>query len=325
MKQLKSFIPFRCDATLYNWLGIAAKMDNTLAFNTKTEHLHATDPTGASWGTLGMIAPLGGGIVHDLDGAARMLVYQFNDRNLPAAVRNEALAKEVAALEGKQGHAVTKKQYAEMRDDIEMRLLPKAFVKRTLVPVLVYKDAVFVCTTSVKKCESVLAEMMKLATIKPTVTFEPAYVLYKESPHFVFKNLAVDGHALIGDNGNCLDGNASLKLRGSDKRVISIKDRDLDADEVQNLLKDDAYAVTELAMSFSESDQADPSIMFTMNDKGVFKGIKLGALVTAGLEAGDRHATCWITAKSFGSLFGAVLELHGGEAEQGDPEDDDEL
>jgi recombination associated protein RdgC len=318
MKQLKQFVPLSIDNTFYDWLGLASKA-KPADLAKKIDHLYSTDPIGASWATIGLVPPVDPDCyVHDLDGTARLLMFQINERNLPGAVRNEELDKRVKRHQEQSGLPVSKADYARMRDEVEEELLPKAFIRRTLVPVLVYKDKMLICTVSQKKLDDVLRELFKLASVNATIKFEPQYWRYDESCPHVFKLLATD-QAETDAQEHFTPGNA-LQLKGEDKRTITIKDREAAGHEVQALIDDEAYSVVELRVGWALAIGADDEVEFTMNERGHFKKVIISGDNMADISKEDKHATAWITAKTYNMLLADVVAAMGGFAK-----DDDDL
>lgn len=308
MKQLKQFVPLHIDNTFYKWLGLAAKsLPPTLA--KKIGHLYSQDPIGASWSTIGMVVPIDDGhYVHDLDGAARLIMFQINERNLPGAVRNEELAKRIKAHQDRAGVQISKVDYAKLRDEVEEELLPRAFIRRTLVPVLVYTDKMLICTVSQKKLDDVLGELFKLATVNASIVFAPEYFRYQESCPVVFKQIAVDG---AGEEDMLTPGNA-LQLKGEDKRTITVKDRAAGGHEVQALIDSDEYSVVELRMEWAMHVGDDAEVEFTMNERGHFKKITMADVLTKDISKEDAHASAWMVAKVYNALLGDVVTSMGG-------------
>lgn len=315
---MKSFVPYILgNDTFYKWLGTAAALANHEAFTDKvdTAYLSSRDPSGADWGTIGF-APVAGSnsYVHDLDGAARLLCIQFNDRILPGTVILEKIIARAKEIEQRDGRKVSKKGYAEIREQIEEELLPTSHIRRTIVPVLVYKDLMLIFTTSAKKLDDIHVKLFKLANLKATVKFSPEGVRYNESINFILKQIA--GNADVGSDENySLEATNAAKLKGSDKRTITIKDREVWGDEVQKLLVGDNYSVSELRMHLvGNFEGADPENMleFSFNENGHFKAVKMSDSSTAGLNKDDLHTSCWIIAKQCKTLVAVMTDALGG-------------
>lgn len=307
MKQLKQFVPLSINASFYKWLGLAAKA-KPADLAKKINHLCSQDPVGSAWSTIGMVPPIEEGrYVHDLDGIARLVMFQINERNLPGAVRNEELDKRVKRHQESSGLLITRTDYAKLRDEVEDDLLPKAFICRALVPVLVYTDKMLICTVSQKKLDDVLRELFNLATVNDGIEFKPEYFHYADSAPVVFKAIVTEND----DGCNLIAGNA-LQLKGKDKRTITVKDRESPCHEVQQLIEADEYIVVELRMGWVLHVGDDAEVEFTMNERGHFKKVTMSDAFTKDISKEDAHASAWIAAKTYSALLADVVEAMGG-------------
>lgn len=283
----------------------------------------SVDPTGGSWRTVGLIEPLGDDIVHDLDGGASLLTVQFNERMLPGKVRDEKLQIRKDKLEAQEGRKLTKKEYAELREEIEFDLLPKAFIRRVQVPVLfVHPNLMFVCTSSQKRADDTVSvlcavfdklEPRKIATVRPTGG--------------MLTTLASDEQ----ETDNLHFGAAkSAVLKGDDddkKKTIRIKDRDIYGHEVVALLETGDYDVTELAIDVSlMSSGRDGLLSMVMTDSFIFKRCTLVGVESA-KHKDDLHAFAWLSATTYKQVLTEIIVLLGGLApvkKEVKPTDDDE-
>lgn len=310
MKQLKAFVPLTIDATFYNWLGKAAKATPD-ALLPKVRHLIAHDPSGGDWATIGLTAPIDDvNLVHDLDGVARLVMMQLNERALPGAVRDEEVNKRVKALVERSGLPITKHDYARLKDEVTEELLPKAFIRRTLIPVLVYPHMLLICHSSQKKIDDTLRVLFELARVNATVKFEPDYYRYEMGISTILKALATDDRDFDGlDN---MHAGVAMKLKGEDKRTITVKERDAAGHEVQALIESDEYEVVELRIGWAAHAADDAEVHFTLTDRGYFKAVVLGAVALRDISKEDKHATAWITAQTYRHLLVDTTAALGG-------------
>lgn len=251
----KAFIPYTVSPQVF---------DSTVV--DKLEARQATDPTAGTWRTLGFNEPLRGeGYVVDLQGAAQWLSVQFNERILPGKVRDEHLSKVVTKLEGQTGRKVSKKEYAQLRDQVEFDLLPRAFIRRTAVAVVFTGNWMFVFTSSQKRADEIVALLM--GTFGEEL--KPVQMQTAERVPVVLTDLAIGGSDLYRHRFRCL--NAAV-LKGDAKKSIRIKDKDIADQDVQDLLDD--YEVIELAMSYGDDADA-PDLELTVKDGFHFKRLAL--------------------------------------------------
>lgn len=319
-KLIKAFIPFASSATLYDWCGRAAKNPDKTA--EAIELFLAKDPGATEWTNLGLVEPLEAGrFVHDLEGTARMLKFQFSERKLPSSVRDEKVNERYRELSEREGRALNKKEFAQLREDVEASLLPQAFITRAIVPVFVFKDRLLICTSSASRAEKVLGHLVRLTQARK-LDWAFNEIQGETTPGHLLGQVAREGVQYVGDDESAkLEAGLAAVFKGEDKRAIRVKDRDLAADEIQKVIMSGSYATTELAMQLRVLD--DVLAAFTMTDKLVFKGIRLSDTTVAGIggDVDDLHATYWLFATTLNSILSNVVTaLNEGEGD-GDDED----
>jgi DNA recombination-dependent growth factor C len=326
-KLIKAFMPYAINAALYEWCGKAAKSDKTASV---IEHFIAKDPGDNEWSNMGLIAPLDAGrIVHDLDGAARMLMFQFSDRKLPASVRDEEVDKRYKEMSIREGRPLNKKEFAQLRDDVESALLPQAFITRKIVPVLVFKDRIFICTSSVSMAEKILGHLARMCDTRK-IAFVFGEIETVATPGYLLGQIARNGVEYVSadtsEDDRALNAGAAAVFQGEDKRAIRVKNRDLSCEELQQVMSTGTYSTTELSIILNVG--GDEICTFTMTDKFIFKGVKLSDVTMAGIgnDADDLHATYWLLAKELARLLSAVTDaLNEGQADDSKADDTDEL
>lgn len=299
----KAFIPFLINAD-YDYTDDAA--------------LRAVDPSGGQWRTVGLIEPLKGeGLMVDLNGSGNLMAVQFNERILPGKVRDEMLGNKVAEIERQNGRKVSKKEYAQLRDAVEFALLPKAFIRRTVVPVIITGRFALICTSSAKRaddCISILA---------PGINGVFSSVQTKASLPGQFRTLVFDEWGMDED-GMVAPFWATdyAVLKGEGKKVIRIKDKPLDEHDMRDLIKLAEYNVMELGIAYGD-DQDEPELTFTVSASMIFKGI-----VTPGIKMGgkdyDGHAHATHCALEYRKMLNDFIEANGGLVVPEAPKDDEE-
>lgn len=308
----KSFIPFIVtgDATR-----------NPLLEGDADEHA-SVDPSAGQWRTVGLVPPLKGEIaLHvDLEGAASLMCVQFNERILPGKVRDEQVAKKVKKIEDLEGRKVSKKEYATIRDEVEFEMLPKAFIRRTQVPVIFRRDRMLVCTSSEKKATDAVACLSALFGID---ALYPWRMAAKQSV-----SATLTAMARSDDGSNYFEAGTAAVLKGEDKQTVRIKDISVDADKVQALIEDGDYRVVELGLNYfkngvpgDSSTAADLSII--VNEHLAFKRIDLVNIKATDYKE-DMFALALICAKTFTGMLTYFLEACGGAEERPAREGNDE-
>lgn len=319
MKPITAFAPFRLTTPeLYKWCGRVAKKGT--AATEVIKHFMARDPASHAWGSLGILEAFeGSGPVHALDGAGYLIMYQLNQRILPGPVRDEKLRDRIAALVEKEDRDPTKQEYAQLRDQVESELLPQAFIRRTHIPVLVFKERILICTASAKKHEDIsyhLAQMLATRGVDCAITL--TWTMEDIKPLLMKTAL---GDAMYAESERHFEAANAAVFKGSDKRSMRIKDRDVAHKEVQHVLINGSYEVTELRLNYKTED-GDDLLTCTLTDKLVVKGIKL-AQTTELKTAEDAHATMYLFARELHSLTEDIISALGGDAEDADDEEEE--
>ncbi len=318
MKPIKAFAPYNLSTpALFKWCAKASRSMRTIGV---LEHFLAKDPASHAYESLGLLPPFENDQpVHDLDGAAYLLVYQYNQRILPGTVRDEKMRDRVAALMEKEDRELTKTEYAQVRNEVEKELLPKAFIRRTHIPVFVYRNRLLICTPSAKRQEDIIFHLSSIMTVRD-IDCKVENIFTNEDFGPTMMKVAIDGEAPT-DLGRYFETATSITIKGGDKRKVSVKDRPVSSSEVQHLLVNGSYSVIELGLEYRTED-ADLLLNVTVTDKMIFKGIKL-AITEETTSAEDAHATYFIYAKQFASVTADVIDVLGGEAAAAD--EDEEL
>jgi len=135
--------------------------------------------------SLGWVPPLGEeseALVHAA--AGRLLVcMKREERLLPAAVVREQLQEKIAAIEAEQGRVVYRKERLNLKDEIVLDCLPRAFTRSTLV--FAYVDVranwIFVDAASAARAEELLNLLREgigsFPVLLPQVNHAPAAVM----------------------------------------------------------------------------------------------------------------------------------------------------
>lgn len=316
LKGIKAAMPFKIGDALFTWCSKAAKNAEKTAEIIEEGFQHV-EPGASDWISYGLVPPFEEGkYVHSLDGLAYLMFVKFSEKILPSAVRDKELAKRLKKLFEKSGRAPTKQEYAQTRDDAEAFLLPKAFVRDSVLPILVYKDMIVYCTTSAKKMEQAHSVMLKLMEARKV----KAVVEYMDSEHINFNmtQLAKDGVAHF-DSSYHIDAGKSGVFKREDKATTRVKDRDLSHADVQKLF-DNSYHATEIGMVVVDDDEGKTVAEFTLTEKYVVKGLKLADKDELRSHE-DAHATFWLYAK----YIQIIVELLKDMMSQGGDEDPDSL
>ena len=296
----KSFIPY---------------LVNTARSDGYEQEHAATDPSGGEWRRLGLVPAIKGeDLIIDLDGLGKVMAVQFNERILPGKVRDEKLQAEVARLEAREGRMVGKKEYAQLRQQVEFDLLPKAFIRRTVVPVLFYKhemgkQIMLVCTSSHKRADDVVALLLGVFGID----LMPWKIETESSISGVLTTLASNGNA--DPDEECwlhfspLD---SAVIRGENKQTIRIKDKPVESQDVQDLLSGEGQIVHELALAWCEDNPGaeEPDLTFVATSNLAFKRAETIVKATSATE--DYYGFAVVCLRTYRDMLTHFFDLCGG-------------
>lgn len=305
------------------------------------ESREAYDPSGSQWRAMGFIRPIEGDeFLLPLDGAGYLACVQINERNLPGAVIREKVIEKALATEELTGRKVGKKELGQLRDEVELELLPKAFIKRKLVPIMFIGKRVFVFSGSGTVVDNVLSLLVAVAEMDDM--FKPYMLadLVEKNIDSELTILAKDGQSETtaeNDNGggdydeiNYLSiGNTGL-LRGPNKQKITISEKDIASDDISTLLESDQYTVMKLGLEYFHAGETEPNSSFILNDKLVFSKFLLNG-VTSVRGKGKEDATAtligtaWLAAKGIESVVETVIGVMGGLRATAKPKDEEQI
>lgn len=293
----KAFIPYKLQQAMMT------RDNDPLSGLESLDDWIAPEPNGGQWSTIGLTPGIEGDYCHDLDGAGYLLMIRINERILPAKVRDEALAKEVEKVEKAEGRKVNKKEYAQMRDEVSLTLLPKAFVRRKDFAVFLMPGTrVLVCTSSQRTADIIVGYLLGLLTAAGVID-EPmiSRVMPATPVDRMLTYLLDEGQWESTKYTLSIGKSAVLKGGESGKEVVRIKDKDLASHQVTSLIRNGDFTVRELALD-AYKDEEEPDVSFVLNDNFTFKRIEYGG-IKASMYKEDAHASAWIVAKRLPMLL----------------------
>lgn len=181
---------------------------------------------------LGWTAPAGRGmnqLLHELEGQ-RLMALMNQERVLPADVVNEEVEERAQALAERQGHPLTKKEKAAIKEEVTLELLKVSHVRKkvTLIWWDVRRSRIVIGATNRKKAEEALdflretlgsLKVLPLATKTPPVQ---AMTNWLNDPGSRPAWLELGEEAILKDS--------------SDDSTYTAKKADLDSDEAARLL-----------------------------------------------------------------------------------------
>ncbi|EQC0118200.1 TPA: recombination-associated protein RdgC [Pseudomonas aeruginosa] len=282
-------------ATLNDWEGLGALL----------AELPAREPTGSQWRALGFDLPaprLSDELVWSAPSGANLFTLYVHERQLTGATIREHVAARVEKIESREQRKCYRKELAQIRDEVEAELLPRAFIKHSVINMLVIGNLLVVESSSAKKAEDALDALrraMDSLSVRPlTFKVEPSAWLTE-----IMRSNAYD-------NLKRLD---AAKLVNSEKDVVTFKGVNLDDEEPQSYLNN-AFRVAELLVAFSW--EGEDQMYFKVSDQLIFKSIKFDDLVLGEIGKDSDGDPATTLDASLAILVGTIQRLVGTLADQ---------
>ncbi len=237
-----------------------------------------------------------------------LLCLRTQERVLPAAVINEALAAKIKEVETEQGRTVGRKERRDLKQELTFELMPKAMTRST--PLRAYIDFalnhIVVDAASMTKAENLLS------VLRESLGSLPVVPLAGKSHHeTVMTNwLKTNSKPRFDVGGDC-----ELQDQSEKQSVIRCKNQDLSTEEILNHI-DAGMMVTKLSLAHSDAME------FTVNDELALSRIKFKDVVHEKVEGENAQDATEHYAASFQIMTGEfrlmlrlLLEVFGGQAE----------
>ncbi|MGK0441606.1 MAG: recombination associated protein RdgC [Pseudohongiellaceae bacterium] len=256
----------------------------------------------------GWAAPLGKHgdmFTHSTNGYI-MLCAQRQDKVLPAAVVNEALAEKASMIEAEEGRGVSRKERVDLKDEILFDLLPRAFVKSSrLYAYIDPREGLLVINAgSAKKAEEFMSYLRETIGSLPVI---PA--IAKNLPQHSMTEWVTDNKPPATFE---LGGECELRDKADETSVIRCKNQDLGSKEINSHLVTGMF-VNKLAMSWQGG------IDFVVDDQLAIKRISFGDLIQEQADKQDADDAAQfdvdfsIMSMEFSRFIKDVFNAFGGE------------
>ncbi|MWV14111.1 recombination-associated protein RdgC [Pseudomonas sp. R-28-1W-6] len=260
--------------------------------------------------TYGFIAPFGKGedapLVH-VSGDFLLVAARKEERILPGSVVRDALKEKVEQIEAEQMRKVYKKERDQLKDEIVMSFLPRAFVRRsaTFAAIAPKLGLILVDSASPKRAEdllSTLREVMGSLPVRPlTVKMAPTATM----TDWVKSQQAAADFFVLDE--------CELRDTAEDGGVVRCKRQDLTSEEIQLHLSA-GKLVTQLSLAWQDK------LSFVLDDKLVVKRLRFEDLLQdqAAQDGGDDNlgqldASFTLMMLTFCDFLPALFEALGGE------------
>lgn len=259
---------------------------------------------------LGWAAPLGRQgeqLVHSANGY-HMICLRKEEKLLPAAVIKEAVAERVEMIEAEQGRRVRRKEKDEIREQLTLEMLPRAFSRsRHCFAYLAPGDGwLIVDAASAKQAEELTSHLRKTLGSLPV---RPPAV--EQSPAFTMTGWLQD--SIAPPTGLVPGMECELRDPGEEGGVVRCRGLDLQSEEVLTHLGS-GMQVVRLALDWQES------LSFVLDEELALRRLKFGDTLREQLDdidsddaAAKFDAAFSLMALELSRLLPILLEAFGGE------------
>ncbi len=261
----------------------------------------------------GWVSPVPGGeaLVH-ASGHFLTLAARKEERLLPASVVRDAVNEKVEQIEADQGRKIFRKEKDQIKDEVTLSLLPRAFTRSHVTRAYIDTQAgwLIVDASSFRKAEELTSTLRSTLGSLPVVP--PAL---KQSPASIM-TLWLEQQAATMPGSMTLGDECELKDLGEDGGVIRCKRQDLLAEEIINHLNT-GMQVSKLALHWNEA------LSCIVSDDFIIRRVKFTETLQEQSEALNAEdaasrfdADFTLMAGTLAEFLKELIEAMGGEEEK---------
>ncbi|MEK1907884.1 MAG: recombination-associated protein RdgC [Pseudomonas sp.] len=260
--------------------------------------------------TYGFIAPFGKGedapLVHT-SGDFLLVAARKEERILPGSVVRDALKEKVDQIEAEQMRKVYKKERDQLKDEIILSFLPRAFVRRsaTFAAIAPKLGLILVDSASAKRAEDLLSTLREVLGSLPVRPLSVKMAPTATMTDWVKSQQAAPDFFVLDE--------CELRDTAEDGGVVRCKRQDLTSEEIQLHLSA-GKLVTQLSLAWQDK------LSFVLDDKLVVKRLRFEDLLQdqAAQDGGEDNlgqldASFTLMMLTFCEFLPALFEALGGE------------
>ncbi len=253
-----------------NWAAAVSRLEDRLA-GRALQTCSASEAQSAGW-----VAPLeGGALVHAANGQW-LLALGVEQKLLPGSVVKQFANDKAKAIEEAEGRRVGRKEMRDIREQMTLELLPRAFVRRrtTCGWIDPINGWLVIDAAAAAKADEFLEHLHKSVDklpVKPLKT--------RQSP-----TAAMTGWIAGGDAPSGFTIDQDLELRSAEKATVRYAKHSLEGDEIRQHIAA-GKTVTRLAMTWNDR------ISFVLNENLQLKRLAFLDILkdSADLQAGNEE------------------------------------
>ncbi|CAA0122061.1 Recombination-associated protein RdgC [BD1-7 clade bacterium] len=188
--------------------------------------------------SFGFVSPLGKhseSLVHSA-GNFMMVAVKRQERILPAAVVNEEVEERAEAISAKESRKLSRKERLELKDQVTMELLPRAFTRAGVQYAYIdlAEGLLVIDSSSAKRADELIDSLREAVGSLPVIPLTPKNIPLKTMTSWLTSGDLPEGFNL-GDE-------CELKALSDEGAIVRCKHQDLQSDEIQSLLGSGLHA-----------------------------------------------------------------------------------